>query len=128
MNLASLVAKSSSHSLANLARPWCTTLPRDTDVESDRRVDVPEAQSRNRYEKNDVPRNQKQRIEIKFFLGDFRGCLCPWEDVGSPKENQEQQDECHGKESDVAFHESSHRSRPSRGRDPLNGHEHHACR
>src|SRR5437868_5760497 len=128
MNLAPLVAESSSHSVTKLARPWCTALPRHTNVESDRRVDVPEAQSCNRSEKNDVAWNQKQRIEIEFFLRDCRGCLCPWEDVGLAKKDHEQQNERHWEESDIAFHESSHRRRPSRSRDSLNSHEHHACR
>src|SRR4029078_11740074 len=119
MDFPSLISESSAHPLADFPRPPRTTLRRQSDVESDARVDVPEAEPGDYSEENDVSRNQKYGIQVNPFLRYFRDCLCPWGDVRAAEGDHKKKNKCDGEKCDVTLEKPRNRSRPTGSRDPL---------
>src|SRR5438105_13893055 len=120
MELSALVAEISAHPLAQSTRPACSRLSDDPHVETNRCVDVPEAESSDGESNRDHPREEEGRIQIDGLLVDFRDAIRPPENVVLAEEdNNKQQHKSDGRERYVSLQEPNDRPRPARGLNPV---------
>src|SRR5437016_3486000 len=104
VNLPALVAEVSPHPLAQRTCPVRSTLRHDAYIQTDSRIDVPEAEHRDDQRDPDNAREKEGRIQVHRLLVNLGHPVRPPENVVSPEEqDQQQQNESNWKERDVSF-------------------------
>ena len=85
MQLTALVPESSSHPFAQATRPAGARLRKDTDVETNRSVDVPNTERGDEQRYSNDAGEVEGRVQINGFLVDRRRTVGPPEDVVTPE-------------------------------------------
>src|SRR5690348_6959458 len=124
VDLAALLPITRTHPSTPATPPRCPSLWRASDIESERRPDIPPAEDRHQPEDDDVANRKERRVVVLRLLRNRIGFVRPRKDVILPHEEREQQkDEGDRQERDVPLHEADHGARPPRRRYALYGDE-----